>query len=132
MPILHSFPSKKDLNQIYPVKSLLLFANVFAEISDIIDEAIILFRPNSYFKNFEIKGPADRTLVYLLLATSECLSKLNGGMNKGEAKRTLSGGMDIFPLPGEAGFPLNALFVAPSSRREAGRVTCLVGIVRNL
>ena len=110
----------------------MLLADRFAEILDIIDEAIILFRPNSYFKNFEIKGPADRTLVYLLLATSECLSKMNGEMNKGEAKRSLSGSMDIFPLPGEAGFPLNALFVAPSSRHEAGRVTCPVEFVKFL
>jgi hypothetical protein len=38
-----------------------------ADGKDIIDEAINFFRANVMFKNFEMKGPADRTLCYLTL-----------------------------------------------------------------
>ena len=40
---------------------------------DIVDEAIDLFRANSLFRNFEIKGGADRALIYLILFISDCL-----------------------------------------------------------
>lgn len=43
---------------------------------DIIDEALFLFRPNCFFKNYEIQGPADRTLIYLQLFLGECLAKV--------------------------------------------------------
>ncbi|KAJ7167505.1 actin-related protein 2/3 complex subunit 3 [Mycena filopes] len=47
-----------------------------AEIPDIIDETLDLFRANSLFRNFEIKGPADRTLIVLILYVSDCLAKI--------------------------------------------------------
>ena len=34
---------------------------------DIVDEAIYLFRANVLFRNFEVQGSADRTLIYLTL-----------------------------------------------------------------
>lgn len=37
---------------------------------DIIDEAFQYFRINVLFKNFEIKGPGDRVLVYLFVLLS--------------------------------------------------------------
>lgn len=43
---------------------------------DIIDEAIGLYRANTFFKNFDIKGGADRLLIYLTLYIQECLTKL--------------------------------------------------------
>ncbi|EJW78165.1 hypothetical protein WUBG_10927 [Wuchereria bancrofti] len=43
---------------------------------DIIDEALAYFKPNIFFREFEIKSPADRTLIYLTLYISECLRKL--------------------------------------------------------
>lgn len=43
---------------------------------DIIEEALIYFKPNIFFRQFEIKGPADRTLIYLMLYITECLKKL--------------------------------------------------------
>ncbi|RKO95192.1 Arp2/3 complex 21 kDa subunit ARPC3, partial [Caulochytrium protostelioides] len=39
---------------------------------DVIDEAIDFFRANCLFRNFEIKGPGDRTLIYLTLFIQEC------------------------------------------------------------
>jgi actin related protein 2/3 complex subunit 3 len=34
---------------------------------DIIDETIRFFRANVLFRNFEVKGPADRTMIYMTL-----------------------------------------------------------------
>ena len=44
--------------------------------TDIIEEAIYYFKANIFFKNYEIKGDADRVLIYLTLYISECLKKL--------------------------------------------------------
>lgn len=44
---------------------------------DIIDEAINTFRANTFFKNYDIKGGADRILIYLTLYIQECLLKLS-------------------------------------------------------
>ena len=41
-----------------------------ADYEDIIDEALFLFRGDVYFANFEIRGPADRLLVVLILYIS--------------------------------------------------------------
>ena len=43
---------------------------------DIIDEALFYFKPNIFFREYEIKGAADRTLIYLTFYISECLRKL--------------------------------------------------------
>lgn len=37
---------------------------------------MLYFKPNIFFREFEIRGPADRTLIYLTLYISECLRKL--------------------------------------------------------
>ena len=47
-----------------------------ANTEDIIDEALAYFKPNVFFRQYEIKGPADRTLIYLILYITECLKKL--------------------------------------------------------
>jgi actin related protein 2/3 complex subunit 3 len=47
------------------------------EADDIIDETINTFRANTFFKNFDIKGGADRILIYLTLFIQECLLKLS-------------------------------------------------------
>ncbi|KAI9636240.1 actin-related protein 2/3 complex subunit 3 [Dioszegia hungarica] len=92
---------------------------------DIIEEALDLFRANCLFRNFEIKGPADRLLIYLILFISECLTKLAptpGRPSPGyqEATKVLQTlAVDSFALPGDAGFPLNSLYHAPGSRPDA-------------
>ncbi|CAO1624458.1 unnamed protein product [Jaminaea pallidilutea] len=90
---------------------------------DIIDESIDLFRANSLFRNFEIKGAADRTLIYLILFISDCLSKIAATrtpLTQPEATKQLSTlAVDNFALPGDAGFPLNALYAPPQDRSEA-------------
>lgn len=87
---------------------------------DIVDETLDLFRANSFFRNFEIKGNADRLLIYGILYISDCLSKLNRTMSASDANRTLmSLAVDLFALPGDIGFPLNSLYAAPATKNEA-------------
>lgn len=93
------------------------------EVPDIIDETLDLFRANSLFRNFEIKGPADRTLIVLILYVSDCLAKIGSArtvptqIEAGKSLNTLS--VDNFPIPGDANFVLNAHYAPPSSRQEA-------------
>jgi actin related protein 2/3 complex, subunit 3 len=91
---------------------------------DIIDETLDLFRANSLFRNFEIKGPADRLLIILILFISDCLTKIASSRvppNQLEATKSLNTlAVDNFPLPGDANFPLNAHYAPPANRIEAG------------
>lgn len=86
---------------------------------DIVEETLDLFRANSFFKNFEIKGPADRVLIYGILFISECLSKLNKTTNIRDAARILNNySLDNFALPGEIGFPLSSLYLPPANKND--------------
>ncbi|VDN94992.1 unnamed protein product [Brugia pahangi] len=87
---------------------------------DIIDEALAYFKPNIFFREFEIKSPADRTLIYLTLYISECLRKLQKSSNKSQAVKDLSALAlsHHLPIPGEAAFPLNSMYKAPANRNE--------------
>jgi hypothetical protein len=42
---------------------------------DIIDETLTFFRANCLFRNFDVRGGADRTLIYLTLHAMQCLVK---------------------------------------------------------
>ncbi|KAH3664179.1 hypothetical protein OGAPHI_004893 [Ogataea philodendri] len=87
---------------------------------DIIDEVLDLFRANSFFKNFEIRGPSDRTLIYGILFVSQCLNALNASTSQNEAVRILTNlSLDNFSIPGEIGFPLNSLYQPPRDKNEA-------------
>lgn len=92
--------------------------------ADIIDETLDLFRANSLFRNFEIKGPADRLLIVLILFVSDCLEKLGKsrtGPSQLEAGKTLNTlAVDNFPIPGDANFILNAHYAPPGSRVDGG------------
>lgn len=69
------------------------------------------------FKQFDIKGPADRLLVYLTLYCSSLLSKLPA--DAAAAKRTLpSLAAEGYSVPGDAGFRLGAYFPRPGSDAE--------------
>ncbi|ORX60559.1 actin-related protein ARPC3 [Hesseltinella vesiculosa] len=90
---------------------------------DIIDEAISLFRANCLFRNFEIKGNGDRVLIYLILFLSECLQKLNKNTPQGEAFKNLSTlAVSNFAIPGDPGFPLNAMYQSPVDRFQADQL----------
>ncbi|RCK57602.1 Actin-related protein 2/3 complex subunit 3 [Candida viswanathii] len=87
---------------------------------DIVEETLDLFRANSFFKNFEIKGNADRLLIYGILFVSDCLSKLNKGTSSRDAVRVLTNlSLDNFSMPGDIGFPLNSLYLPARDRAES-------------
>ncbi|KAF2457004.1 ARP2/3 complex subunit Arc18 [Lineolata rhizophorae] len=88
---------------------------------DPLDEILALFRANTFFRNFEIKGPADRVLIYGILFVSEVLGKVKPNMNRREAeKAVMNTALDNnFSIPGDAGFPLNQAFEPPRDRNEA-------------
>lgn len=81
---------------------------------DIIDECLDLFRANSFFKNFEIKSPADRVLIYGILFINEGLSHLKSTTTYNEAVKSLTNvALDNFTIPGTPGFPLNTVYSIP-------------------
>lgn len=86
---------------------------------DIIDEAIYYFKANIFFRNYEIKSEADRTLIYITLYISECLKKLQRSSSKNAGQKEMyTLGISNFPIPGEPRFPLNAMFTKPANRNE--------------
>ncbi|KAI7820224.1 putative ARC18-subunit of the Arp2/3 complex [Kickxella alabastrina] len=87
---------------------------------DIVDETIELFRPNSFFKNFEIKGNGDRLLIYTIFFISQCLNKIKATMPLGEATKALySLAVSQVVIPADAGFPLHSMYPAVADRAEA-------------
>jgi actin related protein 2/3 complex, subunit 3 len=106
------------------VIDLWLFISASNEQGDIIDETLDLFRANSLFRNFEIKGPGDRLLIILILFISDCLAKLGSARTPPtqiEASKSLNTlAVDNFPIPGDANFLLNAHYAPPTTRADAG------------
>ena len=98
--------------------------------ADIVDETLDLFRANSLFRNFEIKGPADRLLIILILFVSDCLAKIGTAKtvpSQLEATKTLNTlAVDNFPIPGDANFALNAHYAPPGNRADAGEYMSII------
>jgi actin related protein 2/3 complex subunit 3 len=63
---------------------------------DPLDEILSLFRANTFFRNFEVKGPADRVLIYGILYVSEVLTKIKPQMSRREAEKVRL----KYPCPG--------------------------------
>ena len=75
------------------------------------------FRANVLFRTFDVKGPADKTLIYLTLYVSACLKRLDGAKTKAEgAKALFNLAQESFAVPGDANFVLQGL--ATSSSRS--------------
>jgi len=86
---------------------------------DIVDEALTYFKANVFFRNYEIKSEADRVLIYLTLYIIECLKKLDRCHSKNQGLKEMhSLAIARFELPGEAGFPLNAMYTKPADGKE--------------
>ncbi|KAK6583551.1 hypothetical protein PZA11_003281 [Diplocarpon coronariae] len=98
-----------------------------SESYDALDEVLSLFRANTFFRNFEIQGPADRLLIYGILWVSECLAKIRAGMTASANETTREAQKEVqnialdsnFAIPGDPAFPLNQIFNPPTSRPEA-------------
>ncbi|KAG9733012.1 ARP2/3 complex subunit Arc18, partial [Aureobasidium melanogenum] len=88
---------------------------------DPLDETLALFRANTFFRNFEIKGPADRVLIYGILFVSEVIQKIKPQMSRRDAEKAVMNlALDTnFAIPGDATFPLNQAFEPPRDRQEA-------------
>jgi len=103
--------------------------------TDIVDEAIYYFKANVFFKNYEIKNEADRTLIYITLYISECLKKLQKCNSKSQGEKEMyTLGITNFPVPGEPGFPLNAIYAKPANKQEDGknRVSSFLSMAQDL
>ncbi|XP_037078486.1 actin-related protein 2/3 complex subunit 3-like [Pollicipes pollicipes] len=91
--------------------------------ADIIDEAIGYFKANVFFRTYEIKGEADRTLIYITLYITECLKRLQKCANKNAAQQEMyTLAISRFDIPGDAGFPLNAVYGKPKDDAEADQM----------
>ena len=89
--------------------------------NDILDETLAYFKANVLFKHFEVKGAADRVLVYMTLYTTQCLRKLEPCATAIDGLKALTQlAHDDFSLPGQSNFPLGTFFPAPQSQNEAG------------
>ncbi|CAL1701322.1 unnamed protein product [Somion occarium] len=131
MPAYHSsFNEEPDVRlvgnmSVLPIKTKIRGPALIADsnTADIIDETLDLFRANSLFRNFEIKGPSDRLLIVLILFVSDCLAKIGSQRSVSsqlEANKLLNTlAVDNFPIPGDATFPLNAHYAPPGSRADA-------------
>ena len=98
-----------------------------ADVEDIIDETLNFFRANVLFRNFDVRGGADRTLIYLTLYTVQCLVKCEKIEDKPTAVRELKNlATKTFLCPGDVGWPLGGLFPAPKNKAETGMLRCTI------
>eukprot|EP01039_Chlorochromonas_danica_P010792 gene10792-11992_t len=95
-----------------------------ADQEDIIDEVLTYFRANVLFRNFEVKGGADRTLIYLTLHVVQCLVKCERIEDKASAVRELRAlSTKQFAIPGDAsGWPLGGMYPSPASKTEGDTI----------
>lgn len=70
---------------------------------DIIDESLFYFKPNVFFKTYEIQSNSDRVLIYLTLYITECLKRLQRLNTKEQALAEMySLAISRFDIPGIA------------------------------
>uniref|UniRef100_A0A6A7FS02 Actin-related protein 2/3 complex subunit 3 n=1 Tax=Hirondellea gigas TaxID=1518452 RepID=A0A6A7FS02_9CRUS len=86
---------------------------------DVIDEALLYFKSNVFFRTYEVKGECDRTLIYVTLYITECLKKLAKCKDKSQGNTEMySLAISQFPIPGDQSFPLNAVYAKPKTDQE--------------
>jgi len=87
---------------------------------DIVDEVLGYFKANVLFKHFEVKGGADRVLIYLTLYITQCLQRLEKCPTPMEGLKALTAmAHEQFRIPGDPGFALGSFFPAPANGQEA-------------
>lgn len=86
---------------------------------DIVDETIRFFRPNCLFRNFDVKGGADRTLIYLTLSMQQVIKEAERFKTRPEAEKAIHAMiMKQFPIPGGPGWALGGMFPVPNDLQE--------------
>ncbi|XP_071482242.1 actin-related protein 2/3 complex subunit 3-like [Diadema antillarum] len=123
MPAYHSQIPPADLSlgnmSLLPLRTQFRGPAPKCDGNDIIDEALYFFKANVFFKNYEIKNQCDRVLIYITLYITECLKKLQRCSSKNAGQKEMTSlAIAKFCVPGEAGFPLNALYAKPADRGE--------------
>ena len=89
---------------------------------DIIDEAIKLFRINVLYKNYEIKGNADRLVIFLTVLIQRILEIITLSPKKEEADKNLAKfAMESIPSPGEGGFFMGGIVAKGATEVENTR-----------
>ena len=68
-------PASPGIQKLYYILTNLMNVLCVADEDDIIDETLNFFRANVFFRNFDVRGPADRTMIYLTLYAHQCLVK---------------------------------------------------------
>mmetsp|Transcript_45719 Transcript_45719/g.87412 ORF Transcript_45719/g.87412 Transcript_45719/m.87412 type:complete len:171 (-) Transcript_45719:374-886(-) len=87
---------------------------------DIVDEAISFYRANVLYRNYDVKGPSDKTLIYLELCIGQFLKRFEGCKTKPDAYKMVNTlVLEPFLMPGDAGFALGGFVHAPSNRTDA-------------
>ena len=111
------------MNSYVPICSSPPFAVISTlppDYEDIIDETLTYFRANVLFRNFDVRGAADRTLIYLTLFAHQCLVKVEKIEEKSTALKELRAlATKPFVVPGESGWPLGTLFPVAANKTEA-------------
>jgi len=129
MPVYHSqFNEKKDFQLVCKAAVCPLKENSVKgpapvqrdKEQDIVDEAIMYFRANILFNQFEVEGGADLTLIYLTAWIADCLRALANCKTKADAKKASNtiGINKKFQVPGDAKFPFGAFFDKPKNNTE--------------
>ncbi|KUI58891.1 Actin-related protein 2/3 complex subunit 3 [Cytospora mali] len=103
-----------------------------SESYDILDEVLALFRANTFFRNFEIQGPADRLLVYGIWFVSDCLTKIKPNADVRQATKDVTNlALDLnFAIPGDPGWPLNQMYEPPRDRQDSEQLRQYMAQVR--
>mmetsp|Transcript_10601 Transcript_10601/g.25119 ORF Transcript_10601/g.25119 Transcript_10601/m.25119 type:complete len:175 (-) Transcript_10601:694-1218(-) len=104
-----------------PLRTACVGPAAYTEASDVIDEALQLYRPNSLFGSFEVESSSDKLLIYLQLYINSCLRiVVEGGGNINEASKRLydTAATDDFPLPGSQDWALAEVTTAPNTPTE--------------
>jgi actin related protein 2/3 complex subunit 3 len=88
---------------------------------DIIDEALNYFKANCMFRTFEVKGNADRLLIYVTLYIQHCVKHLtkNSYDKQSAGKEMYQVAIKQFQIPGDNGFPMGGMVGSPANRGEA-------------
>lgn len=107
--------------------------------NDIIDESLYFFKANVFFRTYEVKvspnsikllcsnnsnsllqSEVDRVLIYITLYITECLKRLTRCVSKAQGQQEMySLAISKFDIPGDAGFPLNAVYAKPQSAQDS-------------
>lgn len=89
---------------------------------DIVDDSLYAFRANILFRNFEVKGAADKLLIYLTLFINLCLKRIaDTRVNKAGANALVFQlAHEVVKVPGDSGFALGGLLTPPVDKQEEG------------